>query len=130
MARAGGERGSGLVSTWIGFFVFVLVLQFGVQLVVNLYATSALTAATYDAARLAAAGGASPEAQHDAERHARRLLGRYGPRVDFDWSGTDADTVVLRVVGQAPGLLPAALAGPVAFGRIDRTARVRTERFR
>jgi hypothetical protein len=108
----------------------MFLLLFAVQVAVNLYATSVVGSVTYDAARLAAAAGASPGARADAEAHARRLLGRFGDRVAFDWAGTDGDHVVLRVAARAPGVLPAVLGGPVAFGDIDRTVRLRVERFR
>lgn len=126
----GGEQGSGPISTWIGFVVFLLILLFGVQVMVNLYATSVVSSAAYDAARLAAAGGGTTEAVSGAEARARDVLGRIGDGARFDWSGTGSDEVVVRVQARVPGVLPAIMGGPVAFGQIDRTIRIRVERFR
>lgn len=88
-----------------------------VQLAVSLYATSAVTAATYDAARLAA--GRTDRGA--AEAHARQVLGRFADRVEFDWTGSNDDVVVLRAHAANPSAL---------VGAIDRTIRVRVERFR
>jgi hypothetical protein len=64
-----------------------------------------------------------------AEAEARQALGRYGERVTFEWA-VDGDVVALRVRAENPSFLLPAQAGPVAFGDIDRTVRVRVERFR
>lgn len=124
------ERGSGLISTWLGLFVFLSILLFAVQVMVNLYANTVVNAAVNDAARLAASGGGGAAATADAEAHARDLLGSLGDGATFDWSASSADEVVLRVTATAPGVLPAAIRGPAAFGEIDRTVSVRLERFR
>ena len=42
----------------------------------------------------------------------------------------DGDVVALRVRAENPSFLLPAQAGPVAFGDVDRTVRVRVERFR
>ncbi|MDQ6927339.1 MAG: hypothetical protein M3159_01595 [Actinomycetota bacterium] len=100
------------------------------QVLFNLYATSVVTSVAYDAARKVAGehGGLALEPQAEAE--ARRLLGRYGDRVSFSWGASDADVIVLRVQATSPSVLFPALAGPLAFGDIDRTVRVKVERFR
>lgn len=128
--RAVDERGGGLISSWLGLFVFLTILLFAVQVTLNLYVNSVVGSAAYDAARLAASSGADAGARADAEAHARTLLGRFGDGATFDWSASGPDTVVLRIQAQAPGVLPAAIRGPVAFGEIDRTVSVRVERFR
>ena len=124
------ERGGGPISIWIGFSVFLVMLLFTVQVLFNLYAASVVTAVSYDAARRVAGsdGGASFTAE--AEEQARRALGRYENRVTFDWSGSSAEEVVLRVQSDNPNFMLPAFAAPAALDEIDRTIRVRVERFR
>ena len=45
------DRGSGLIALTGGLLVFLLLLLFAVQLSINLYARSQVTAAGFDAAR-------------------------------------------------------------------------------
>lgn len=125
-----GEAGSGLVSSWIGFVVFLMVLLFGVQVLFNLYATSAVSAVAYDAATLAARGGGGSAARSAAEDHARQLLGGYAGRASFDWSASDGDHVALRVQVSNPSIVPAVLGDGLGFAQIDRTVQVRVEAFR
>jgi len=117
------------LSAWFGFVVFLALLFVAVQILFNLYATSVVTSVSYDAARRVAAARGDPAAVPSAEAGARRALGRYSPQVSFDWS-VDADMVVLRVRAHNPSVLLPATAGPLAFADIDRTVRVRVERFR
>jgi hypothetical protein len=126
---AGDERGSGPLSAWFGFVVFLALLFVAVQILFNLYATSVVTSVSYDAARRVAAAHGDPAAVPAAESGARAALGRYSPQVRFDWS-VDADMVVLRVRAHNPSVLMPATAGPLAFADIDRTVRVRVEGFR
>ncbi len=124
------ERGSGPISVWIGFVLFLVVLLFAVQALLNLYATSVVTSVAYDAAREVAGADGGPDAIGRAETRARSLLGRFGREVTFDWSAMNEDDVVLRVRGRVPSVLLVASRGPLAFGEIDRTVRLRVERFR
>lgn len=125
------ERGTGVISTWIGFVVFIGMLLFTVQSLLNLYATSVVTAAAYDAARLVAEADGGSGSIPAAEDHARRLLGRFGSAVAFDWSASSTDDVVLRVQASGPGLFGSGGGGSqLPFGQIDRTVRLRVERFR
>jgi Flp pilus assembly protein TadG len=124
------ERGGGPVSMWIGFSVFLVMLLFAVQVLFNLYATSVVTAVSYDAARRVAGSDGGTGGMADAEAQARQSLGRYASRVVFDWSGTTDEEVVLRVQTDNPNVLLPVLAGPAALDRLDRTIRVRVERFR
>jgi len=101
-----------------------------VQALFNLYATSVVTAVAYDAARRVAVADGGTSSVVEAEADARRALGRYGERVTFDWSATDADVVVLSVRARNPTRLLPSMAGPLAFDEIDRTVRVRVEGFR
>lgn len=124
------ERGTGPISVWIGFVLFLGMLLFAVQALVDLYATSVVTSVAYDAARQVAGSDGGPSARTGAEGQARRLLGRFGSQVSFDWSGSTADDVVLRVRGRVPSVLLPPQRGPLPFGSIDRTVRLRVERFR
>ncbi len=124
------ERGGGPISIWFGFSVFLVLLLFATQLMFNLYATSVVTAVSFDAARRVAAGDGGPTYTAQAEADARRSLGRYANRVTFDWSGTTGDEVVLRVEASNPNVLLPVVAGRAAFDHLDRTIRVRVERFR
>ena len=124
------ERGGGPISIWFGFSAFLVLLLFATQVMFNLYAASVVTAVSYDAARRVAAGDGSTDFAAEAEAEARRSLGRYAGRVTFDWSGTTGDEVVLRVRASNPNLLLPVVAGRAAFDHLDRTIRVRVERFR
>jgi hypothetical protein len=106
-----------------------MLLLLAVQVVYDLYATSAVTASAYDAARVVAGSDGGPGATEAAEEGARRALGRYGSRLSFTWA-TDGDVVQLRVVARNPSFLPAALRRPLGVDVVDRTVRLRTERFR
>ena len=123
------ERGGGVLSAWFGLVVFFALLMFAVQVVYNLYATSVATSVSYDAARRVAAARGDPGAVGPAEAGARRALGTYGDRVTFTWA-VDGETVVLRVQARNPSFLLPPVTGPLAFGELDRTVRVRVERFR
>ena len=123
------EAGTGLIGTVVGVTVFLLFLLFAVQMLVRLYATSALTAASFDAARrVASADPASRVAvAQAAEANARRGLGSFGrDHASFEWRQLDGDQIVVEVRGRPPTFLPL----PGWIGLIDRTIRVRTERFR
>ena len=111
--------------------VFLSLLLFAVQVLYNLYATSVVTSVAFDAARRVATaeGGTGTMGPAQAETEARQALGQYGDRVSFEWA-VDGEAVALRVRAQNPSFLLPARAGPLAFGDIDRTVRVRVERFR
>jgi len=124
------ERGGGPISLWIGFSVFLVMLLFAVQVLFNLYAASVVTAVSYDAARRVAGSDGGAPYMAKAEEQARQNLGRYASRVTFDWSATSSEEVVLRVRSDNPSVLLPVMAGPAALDRLDRTIRVRVERFR
>ena len=124
------ERGGGPISIWFGFSAFLVLLLFATQVMFNLYAASVVTAVSYDAARRVAAADGGTDHAAQAEADARQSLGRYASRVSFDWSGTTGDEVVLRVQASNPNILLPAVAGRAAFDQLDRTIRVRVERFR
>lgn len=130
------EAGTGVVGTLAGVAVFLALLLFAVHLVLNLYGSSVVTAAAFDAARLRAGDGGRAATEADAERHALQLLGGYerDGRLELSWSYPDtdgdgeADLVALRVVAEHPTTL--APRARVPFQRVDRTVTVRLERMR
>ena len=124
------ERGGGPISIWIGFSVFLVMLLFAVQVIFNLYAASVVTSISYDAARRVAGSDGGADYIAEAEADARQALGRYERHVEFDWGATTDEEVVLRVHSENPSVLLPVLAGPLAFDTLDRTIRVRVERFR
>lgn len=124
------ERGGGPISIWFGFSAFLVLLLFATQVMFNLYAASVVTAVSYDAARRVAAADGGTDFAAQAEADARQSLGGYASRVTFDWSATTADEVVLRVQASNPNVLLPVVAGRAAFDQLDRTIRVRVERFR
>ena len=128
-SAAEGERGTGVISSIFGLLVVIVLLLLAVQVTYDLYASSAVTAAAYDAARVVAGSDGGPGATAAAEESARRALGRYGERASFAWS-MDGAFVELRVVAQNPSFLPASLRRPLDIDAVDRTVRVRAEGFR
>jgi hypothetical protein len=131
------DAGTGLIGTLAGFTVVLALTLFAVQVLLNLFTTSAVTDAAHDGARRVAGARvdhgdpvAVATARADADRHVRELLGAYGRKVHLDWSASTADEVVLRVRADAPRVLIPGLAGPVGLDRVDRTVRVRVERPR
>ena len=128
--RRPDQHGSGALSTILGAGVFLLLMLFAAQVLVGLYTTSVVGAATYDAAKTVAGSDGGSAAMADASANAQAQLGGYGRRVTFDWSGSTADVVRLQARAPRPSLLPAALAGPVGLGDIVRTVMVRVEKVR
>lgn len=129
------ESGSGLISTISGLLVFLALLLFATQTLIALYARSATTSAAYEGARIVAGArnshDVSPvpdEARSHAEGLIRSQLGRFGDRIELDWSTSTWDTVALTVRAQPPSFLWDSLRGrgPAA---IDRTVRVRVEQL-
>jgi hypothetical protein len=108
--------------------VFLVLLLLAVQVTYHLYATSVVTAAAFDGARLAA-GASSPGSEAAVRDHVVQLLGAYGrDHVEAVEVERDGDVVALRVVARNPGFLPSSLRRPMGLDRIDRTVRVRAER--
>lgn len=106
-------------------------MLFAVQVLLGLYATSVVTASTYDAARVLAGAdqGDSAVGRADAEAGARSQLGRYGERAAFRWDN-DAQSIRLRVRVPRPTVLPRSLASGLGLPDIERTVTVRVERAR
>ncbi|MCU1497503.1 MAG: hypothetical protein JWM47_1456 [Acidimicrobiales bacterium] len=126
-------RGTGLVSTCAAVLVFLIFLLFAVQLLMNLYATSTVSAAGYDAARAVASHHVDhrdparlADAEQRAEARARSLLGGIGRDAEFSWS-IDDRVVRLHLSVLGPGILPRATSSLGGPHRIDRTFVVRVE---
>ena len=138
------EVGAGVISSMLGVLVVLVLLLFAVQVLYGLYATSVVTAVTYDAARSVAGSDGGPAARADAQRNATTQLGRYGGDVTFTWDvsepagsahdaggGSGGESVVrLTIRAERPSLLPRALLGHRLAGDIVRTVQVRAERVR
>ena len=117
--------------------VFLVFLLLAVQLLIGLYGRSVVTSAAYDGVHAVAGSRVDhgdPEAVARAQAGAvdrmRQQLGEVGSRATFDWSGSDADTVVLRVQADNPRFSIPGMTGPLATDHIDRTVRARVERPR
>lgn len=122
-----GEAGTGLISTVGGVSAFLAFLLLATQVLLGLHTASAVTGVALDGARRVAHADPSsfPAAAADAEATMREVLGRL--EVEFDWSASTPDEVVLRVVATTPRVVPSAWDGPVGADVIDRTVRVRRE---
>ena len=128
-------RGSGLFGTLMGFTVFMLLLVVAVQVLFNLYATTVVTGAAYDAARLVAGYDSASDrcaATAGAEAALRGRLGGYTERgtVTLAWTCRDPETVSLAVLADHPTILPRRLRGLTGLGRLERTIEVRVEDLR
>lgn len=129
------DDGAGLIATIAGLLVFLALLLFAVQTLVSLFVRSTTTDAAYEGARIVAGArtdhdeSAVPDAARvRAEQTVRGLLGRFGGRVELDWSQSTWETVALTVRARPPGFLWVSLHA-VAPATIDRTVRVRVERW-
>lgn len=130
------EAGTGMVSSVVGVTAFLSLLLFAVQLVLNLYATSTVTAVAFDGARIVAGARGGAAAEADAEAHIRGLLDRYersgSLRLSWEYQDTDAvpgpDVVALTVEAEHPTRLLSVMRVP--YQHIVRTVTVRMEAFR
>lgn len=121
------DPGTALVGSLVGFAIFMVLLLFATQVVVRLYASSALSDAATRAAEAVASSPDPAGSEADAEVAARHELGSFGAaHTTFLWREVDGQQVVLEVQGRSPEFLP----GLPGWSRIDRTVTVRTERFR
>lgn len=121
------DAGTAIVGTTVGFLIFVLLLLFATQVIVRLYAESALTSAATRAAEMVSSTPDPPTGVAAAEAAARQQLGGFGARqISFRWREVDDRQIVLEVTGRSPEFLP----GLPGWSRLDRTVTVRTERFR
>lgn len=130
------EAGTGLIGTTAGVSVFLLLMLVAVQLSVNLFATSTVTAAGYDAARIVASRqvdhgdpSAVGAAQARAEATFHDLVGHAATDARLSWH-LDGNDVRFRVQMRPPGILPRSLGIAVGMDDIDRTFVVRIEELR
>jgi hypothetical protein len=135
--RLAGDDGTGMIGSTMAIVVFLFFLLFAVQLLFGLYARSVVTSVAYDGARAVAGhradrdgGPGSAGARDRAEARMVQQLGSIGTHASFDWSGSDDDTISLRVRVDAPRFLSVEALGPLATDRIDRTVTARVERAR
>lgn len=133
--RGGGDRGTGLLGTLAGLFVFLLLMFAAVQVLFDLYATSLVTSAAHDAARLVAGYDHSDDrcgATALADRMFSDALGAYSVEsgASLAWTCTDPDSVRVRVVADHPTMLPPILEGLTGLGHVDRTIVIRAETVR
>ena len=131
MGRRDGRRGSagvGLIDTTVGFLIFLTLLLFSAQLLVRLYASSAIGSAASHAAEEVAYSPDPAAEVPVAEADARRQLGSFGnpTRTTFAWGPLDGNVVVLKITGRAPGLVPF----DAGWRIVTRTVIVRVERLR
>ncbi|CAN5903813.1 hypothetical protein BH23ACT2_BH23ACT2_28260 [soil metagenome] len=130
------ELGTGVIASVAGVGVFLAFLLLAVQLSVNLYATSAVSAAGHDAARTVASRrvdhrdpASVTAARATAEQQLRQTIGTLAEGAEVSWTG-DGEMVRLRLVVEAPGILPPGLAAGTSLRHIDRTFSVRIEQER
>jgi Flp pilus assembly protein TadG len=125
--REGRDRGTAIVGTLVGFTIFILLLLVAVQTLVHLYASSTVSAATFDAAWAVATEPNDEAAEIPiAETQARRRMGRLGSSATFRWLEADGQQVAVEVEVRSPGFLPFSSS----LLQVQRTVVVRTERFR
>ena len=131
----GHDRGTGLLGMVMGFTVFLFLLIAAVQILFNLYATTLVTSAAVDAARIVAGydsvNGRCAAAVH-AETAFWQALGTYGERgsAELTWTCDDPETVSLAVAADHPTILPPLLRGLTGLGRMDRVIEIRVEDVR
>ena len=134
--RPARDSGAGLIGTIGGLTVFLTLLTFAVQLLFNLYATSAVTAVAHDAATSVATSaidaddpGSTASAVADAEAEARQLLGEYGQRAVFTWD-IDSARVRLTIAADHPKVALSRISSVFGLNRVERTVEVRVETAR
>lgn len=132
---SGTSRGAGLFGMAAGLAVFMLMMIAAVQVMFNLYATTVVTSAAFNAARIvagydSAAGRCAATAA--AEREFWRELGVYrtSGSATLTWDCANTEAVSLEVQARHPTILPASLSGLTGLGRMNRTVEVRVEAAR
>jgi hypothetical protein len=122
----GVERGTGLIGSIAGVTVFLALLTVAVQVLVDLYQTSVVTAVGYDAARSVATRPEQPLST--ATARVRGRLGGIGDDAVIAWEIDEDDGVVrLHLVVPTRRFLLPAVAGPLGIDEVDRTITVRIE---
>jgi hypothetical protein len=120
-----------VLSTSFGVGVFLTLLFFVAHVLLNLWTISMVDEAAHQAATSIALSEVTPdEARKRAAAidRARKSLGEYGGRVDFEFQPDPTGrTVVLRVRAPELNLLPPAASSALGVGGLDRTIVVRRE---
>ena len=124
--RPDAEDGAGLISTLFGVGMVLAFLLLASHVLVHLYARAAVSAAAYDAARLAS--GAQPLSPAAASAHGLAVLGGFADRVHTFDVAVGTDEVRVHVTADSPALLPAMFGRVLGIDEIDRTVTVRAER--
>ena len=122
------QAGTGLLaSTWsvLAFFMFMFL---AVQIGINLYSTSTVSALAFDASRRAASNGGTRTAIEEADRWLQDRLGSSLDVHKIAWR-TDNGVVRLDVDVQPPSLLIGSTSD-LGGRRITRSFEVRTELVR
>jgi Flp pilus assembly protein TadG len=118
------EDGNGVFSAVSGFLAFLAFLLMATQLLIHLYATSVVTAAAHDAARIASGSTGTAGA---AQAHAMSVLGGLGASVQSLTVSDGGDHVVVRVQARSPALLPRQFGDLTGISSIDREIIMRKE---
>jgi hypothetical protein len=127
VAAARTEEGTGLISTIAGFTLFLALLFTAAHLLVHLYARSVVTAAAFDAARIASGAATAEGATGAARQHVENLLGDFASDVEVQvW--LNADEARVRVVAESPTLNWPGMT-MIGADRFVRDVSVRRERF-
>ncbi|MFT7646503.1 MAG: hypothetical protein ACI8Y4_001238 [Candidatus Poriferisodalaceae bacterium] len=121
--RARDEEGSGLIPLTWGLLMFFMLLFLAVQIVINMYATSTVSALGHDAARRAAGAGATPAAMSDAESW---FVGQLGDSVTVESIAWDRSggSLSLSISVSPPNLMIGRIG---LLDPIERTYSVRIE---
>ncbi len=138
------EQGSSLVSTVFGVLMFLVMLLFAVQVTTHLHATTVVTTAAFDAARLVSgsadlATGAvdntcRPPTESElarADTHLADLLGGlWEAGGTSDWRATSADEVIVTVSVPTPARVVGGVGVIAGLDRIERTVSLTRECLR
>ena len=120
-SQRSNERGASLLGSIFGVFFFLMFLMFALQMMVGAYATSAITAAGYDAARLAS------QTQNRAAAEARfNAMGFDNASISIDIIG---ENVVATITASNPSFLPPPWNDNLPFAEVDRQIIIRVEEF-
>ena len=129
------DRGAGLFGMMMALTVFLMLLMTAVQVLFNLYATTVVTGAAFDAARLVAgydSGADRCAAAVGAESRFWEALGGYrrNGSAELTWTCDRDDIVRLAVRAEHPTILPASLADLTGLGQMNRVIELRVEEVR
>jgi len=126
-----------MIGTTSGMVVLLCFVLLCVHLTLRLHATTVVTSAAVDGARVVASARvdrtdpvALAQARGAAEVQIRNQLGQVGRTATFEWTGSTVDDVVLRVRVDVPDVLPPDLSMTLPFDTVDRTVHLRAEQAR